>query len=151
MHRQGKNDTNNDTSQEFMPIPIGSTVAVRWEDRGPWTHGTIVGKSNHNCHNRSYKIQVTTTGRMITCNREHIKPTPVTAEYYMCYQARKHTKTDPLNAILDHIQKNPHTYSDKAMSNERDDNQNTHGEQGCETIFKAADKNIQRKYLLVQR
>ena len=48
----------------------------------------------------------------------------------MCYQARKHTKTDPLNAILDHIPKNPHTYSNKAISNERDDNQNTHGEHG---------------------
>ena len=49
----------------------------------------------------------------------------------MCYQARKHTKTDPLDAILDHIWKNPHTYLDqKLLSNERDDNQNTHGEHG---------------------
>ena len=29
----------------------------------------------------------------------------------MHYQARKYTKTDPLDAILDHIQKNSHTYS----------------------------------------
>ena len=48
----------------------------------------------------------------------------------MCYQARKHTKTDPLNAILDHIQKNPHSYSNKAMYNKKDDNQNTHDEHG---------------------
>ena len=46
----------------------------------------------------------------------------------MSYQARKHTKTDPLNAILDHIQENPHSYSNKAVHNKRDDNQNTQGE-----------------------
>ena len=67
MYRQGKNDPNNDTSQAFVSIPIGSTVAVQWEDGGPWTHGTIVGKGDHNHHNRSYKIQVTTTGKLITC------------------------------------------------------------------------------------
>ena len=94
---------------------------------GPWP---VVGKGDHNHYNRSYKIQVTTTGRIITCNRQHIKPTPITAENYMCYQARKHTKTDLLNAILDHIKKNPHSYSNKAISNKRDDNQNTHGEHG---------------------
>ena len=32
MHRQGKNDWNNDTSNIFMSIPIGSTVAVQQED-----------------------------------------------------------------------------------------------------------------------
>ena len=104
-HRQGKNDPNNDTLQVFVSIPIGSTVVVQQEDGGLWTHGTIVGKGDHHHHNRSYKIQVTTTGRITTCNRQHIKPTPITAEDYMHYQARKHTNTDPLNAILDHIQK----------------------------------------------
>ena len=29
MHRQGKNDQDDDTSQMFMPIPIGSTVVVQ--------------------------------------------------------------------------------------------------------------------------
>ena len=29
MHRQGKNDQNNDTSKIFMSVPIGSTVAVQ--------------------------------------------------------------------------------------------------------------------------
>ena len=37
----------------FMSIPIGSSVAVQWEDRGLWTHGTVVGKGNHNHHNKS--------------------------------------------------------------------------------------------------
>ena len=91
MDRQGKNDPNIDASQAFVSIPIGSTVMVQWEDKGLWTHGTIVGKGNHNHHNQSYKIQVTTTGRIITCNRQHIKPIPMTSEDYMCYQAGKHT------------------------------------------------------------
>ena len=128
MHRQGKNDQNNDTSKIFVSIPIGSTVLVHQEDGGPWTHVTIIGKGYHNHHNRSYKIQVTNTGRIITCNRQHIKPTPITAEDYMHYQASKHAKTYPLNAILDHIQRNPHTYVDKAIDNERDNNKNIHGE-----------------------
>ena len=38
------------------------------------------------------------------------------------------TKTGPLNAILNQIQRNPHTYMEKAISNERDDNKNTHSE-----------------------
>ena len=36
-HRQGKNDPNNDTSQGFVSISIGSTVAVQWKDGGLWT------------------------------------------------------------------------------------------------------------------
>ena len=35
MHRQGKSDPNDDTSQVFVSMPIGSTVAVQWEDGGP--------------------------------------------------------------------------------------------------------------------
>ena len=56
IHRQSKNDQNIDTLRIFVSIPIVSTVAVQWEDGGLWTHGTIIGKGNHNHHNRSYKI-----------------------------------------------------------------------------------------------
>ena len=63
-----------------MSIPTGSTVAVQWEDEGPWTHGTEVDKGDHNHHNRSYKIHVTKTGRMTTHSRKHIRPTPITEE-----------------------------------------------------------------------
>ena len=66
----------------------------------------------------------------------------------MHYQAMKHTKTDPLDAILDHMWKNPHTYSDKATSNERMTIKIQMVNTGLETIYKAADKN--RKYVLVQ-
>ena len=44
--RQHKND--NDASPMFAFIPIGSAVAVQWEDGGLWTHGTIVGTGGHN-------------------------------------------------------------------------------------------------------
>ena len=80
---QSKTDTNNDASQVFVSIPIGSTVAVQWEDGGLWTHGTIVGRGDHNHHNWSYNIQVTMMGRIITCNRHHIKLTSITAEDYI--------------------------------------------------------------------
>ena len=112
---------------------MGSTVVVQQEDEGMWTHGTLLGNGNHNHYNRSYKIQVTTTGRIITCNRQHIKPTPITAEDYMCYQGRKYTstQTDPLNAILDHIRKNPPSYSNKTTHNNNNDSQDTHDEHGA--------------------
>ena len=51
----------------------------------------IVGKGDHNHHNQSYNIQVTTMGRIITCNRQHIKPTSITAEEYIHYEAKEHT------------------------------------------------------------
>ena len=109
-HRQSKNNQNNDTSKSFMSIPIGSTVVVQQEDGGLWIHGIIIGKNDHNHHNRSYKIQVTNTGRIIMCKRQHIKPTPITTEDYIDYQANKHAKTDPLDAICDSIQKSTCIY-----------------------------------------
>ena len=92
MHRQGINDQDNDTSKIFMSIAIGSTVVVQWEDGGLWTFGTVVGKGDYNHHNRSYKIQVTKAGRIITCNRQHIKLTPITTVIFLHNQANKHTK-----------------------------------------------------------
>ena len=41
--RQTKNDKDKDTSKKLVSIPIGSTVAVQWEDGGWWTHGTLKG------------------------------------------------------------------------------------------------------------
>ena len=48
----------------------------------------------------------------------------------MHYQARKHTniQTDPLNATVEHIQKNPQSYSNKATPNNKNDSQGTHCE-----------------------
>ena len=57
--RQNKNNTN--ASPVFAFLPIGS--AVQHEDRGPWTHGTIIGTGDHNHHDCTYTIQFTTNGR----------------------------------------------------------------------------------------
>ena len=40
--------------QEVMILfSIRSTVAVQLEDGGPWIHGTVVGKGDHNHNNKS--------------------------------------------------------------------------------------------------
>ena len=105
--RQQKN--NNDASPVFAFIPIGSTVAIQQEDGRPWTHGMIVGTSDHNHHDRSYTVQLTSNGRCITCNRQYIKPTSITADTYLQYKATKQhcTRTDPLVDILNSINKTP--------------------------------------------
>ena len=60
---------NNDALPVFACIPIESAVAVQQDDSRLWTHGTVVGTGDHNHHNRSYIVQLTTNGRYITCNR----------------------------------------------------------------------------------
>ena len=66
MERQTKNDKDKDTYNNFVSLPIGSTVAAQHEDGAPWTHVTIEGKGNHNHHDRSYHICITKTGRLVT-------------------------------------------------------------------------------------
>ena len=93
--------------QNFVSLPKESTVVVQWEDRGPWTHGTIEDKDNHNHHDRCYKICITKTEKIITQNRWHIRPTPISLEQYLCNQLVQHTKTNPLDTILNHHEKHP--------------------------------------------
>ena len=57
VERQQKN--NNNASPVFAFIPIGSTVAIQQEDGRLWTHGMILGTGNHNPHDRSYTVQLT--------------------------------------------------------------------------------------------
>ena len=59
--KTNKNDRNHDTFRSYTFIPIGSTVAIQWEVGGRWTHGTVVGKGDHN-HKRSYTTCVKKTG-----------------------------------------------------------------------------------------
>ena len=130
VHRQHKDNTNNDASPVLASIPIGSNVAVQQEDCGPWNR-TIVGKGDHNHHNQSYTIQITTAGRRITCNRQHIRPTSITTDDYICYQAMKHAnrQTDPLDAILEHIKNNPMSYSKRTIQSNTNNTQNTYDKQ----------------------
>ena len=115
--RQGKND--NDTSPVFSNIPIGSVVVVQHEDIGPWTHGTVVDMGDHNHHDRSYIIQLTTNGRCISRNRWHIKPTTETADKYLQHQSNRqsNTKTDPLTEIQNNINRNPAIYGTRQVRN----------------------------------
>ena len=40
-------------------------------------------------------------------NRQHIKPTPISAEKYIQEQLHKHIRTDPLENILNQLNKQP--------------------------------------------
>ena len=120
--RQQKN--NNDTAVTFSCIPIGSAVAVQQEDSGPWTYRTVVGIGDHNHHEKSYTIQLTTNGRCIRCNRHHIKPTAVTADTYIQYQSTKQhgTRADPLAEMLNNITKHPAAYVTRQTSDSEQSN-----------------------------
>ena len=109
-----------------------------------------MSKGDHYHHNRSYNIQVTNTGQIFTCNRQHIKPTPITAETYMHYQASKHKKQVHLMPFLltfeeIHIITQTKLFLMKGMTikiymvNMR-----------LETMYKAAEETGQRKYVLIQ-
>ena len=40
-------------------------------------------KDDQNHHDRSYHIHITKTGRIVTQNRQHIKPTQISTEQYL--------------------------------------------------------------------
>ena len=77
---------------------------VQQENGGPWTHGTVVGRDDHNHGNRSYTIRLTKTGCIINRNSKHIKAKPITAEQYLRDQLTQHTE-DPLDKILKQYEK----------------------------------------------
>ena len=78
VNRQTRNDKIYDTSRRYASFSLGSTVVVQWEDGGPCTHGTVVGRGDHNHSNRSYRIQITNTGQEVTRNGKHIKASSIT-------------------------------------------------------------------------
>ena len=60
--RQTRNDKKHDTDKSYDSFSIGSTVVVQWVDSGLRTHGTLVGRGDHNCNNRSYMIRISKIG-----------------------------------------------------------------------------------------
>ena len=60
---QGRRKITNDNATTLSHIPLGSTVVVQREDGRLWTHGIVVNTGNHNHHDRSYIVQLTTTGK----------------------------------------------------------------------------------------
>ena len=79
------------------------------------SHGTIEVKGNHNHHNRLYKICITKTGKIVECNRQHLKPTLISAEHCLHDQLHKHIKTDPLETFL-HKLRNNHLHTTSAAT-----------------------------------
>ena len=62
VNRQTKDDKSQGTPRKYVSILTGYTIAVQSEDGGPWTHGTVEGKADHNHHERSYNICITKIG-----------------------------------------------------------------------------------------
>ena len=98
--RQMKNDKNHYSSRNSISIQIGSTVAVQQEDSGLWTHGTVVGKVDHNCHSRYDIVCATKTEWLITRNSKHANTTLITGEQFLWDQIYKNIRTDTVEDIL---------------------------------------------------
>ena len=67
-------------SKSLFVLHIGSTVAVSWEDGGPWMHGTMIDYDNEDHNRRLYRIHITRTRWVLTINTGHIKHTPIAVE-----------------------------------------------------------------------
>ena len=53
------NDRKYDTTRNYASFSIGSTVVVQEGDGGPWTHGIVIGRGDHNQSNSSYTVRLT--------------------------------------------------------------------------------------------
>ena len=99
----------------------------------------IEGKSDQNHHDRFTIFASQKTGRLVTQNRQHIKPTQISAEQYLWDQPHKHTKIDPLEGILTQLQKQPVTSNNKNnICNGPHRNNTTHEHS---TLYKELDNN----------
>ena len=103
VNRQIRNDKIYDTSRIYASFSLGSTVVVQWEDGGPWTHGMVVERGDHNHSNRPCIKQIK-SGWVVTRNNKHIKATPTTAKQYLRDQLSKNT-TNTVDEILKHFEK----------------------------------------------
>ena len=61
-------------------------------------HGTIVVVGDYHHNNRSYTIQTTMTGHIVTRSSKHLSIAPVTAEQYFRDQLTWHTD-DPIEYL----------------------------------------------------
>ena len=95
-----KNDKNHDASRNYPSIPVGCVVVVQLEEDGPWTHGTVEGKEDHNQNNRYYTIHITKTAQHITRNSKHVKTTPITSRQYVQDQLNKNIRADTVEGII---------------------------------------------------
>ena len=75
--------------KDFTIIPVGATVVVQGEDRGPWMHSTVVEHANQDQRNKSYKIYMTKTRGIINRTAHHIRQTSISTEQYLCNEMTK--------------------------------------------------------------
>ena len=80
---------NNSILKEYAFIPIGSTVAFQREESGPWTHGTVTEHHDAEHNGRSYRLWITTTGRIMTRTAGNIKIISILAKQYPWDQMSK--------------------------------------------------------------
>ena len=84
---------------------------------GPWNHGTVVGRRNHNNNNRSYMIYISKIHKLFTRNSKHINTTPITTGQYLLVQSDKSfvdTEDDILKQFEKHTQQNvTHTHDEQ--------------------------------------
>ena len=96
VERKTKAGKSYDTLREYYSIPVGSTEVIQRDDGGPWTHGKIIDKGDHNHNDQSYKVYMKKIGWQITRNSKHVKVTPITSKQYHGNQLSKDRKTDTL-------------------------------------------------------
>ena len=95
--KQNRAVKNKGTPRKPHISPTGSTLVVlRW-----WTVDPLncSHEKQHNNLARSYKIEMMTTGCIITITRRHVKAAPTTAEEYLRDQSSNNAKPDILDDI----------------------------------------------------
>jgi len=78
-------------AKEPKEFYIGQQIMVQKEDQGPWTHGMIVARNTADHNNRSYKVKITMTNRIITRNEKHIRASKIPTS---TYEKKKTISTD---------------------------------------------------------
>ena len=73
---------------------------VQRQERGPWTHGTIVEDGDQNHNDQSYKACIGKTGWVININSKHVMVTCITSEWYVRDQLLKDRKPETLEHII---------------------------------------------------
>ena len=114
------------TPGNYVSILTGYTVVVQCEDGGPWTHGTVEGRGDHNHHERSYNICITQSGQLVSRDRKHIKTHTYHSTIISPRSVTNHTTTDPLEDISKQLEKQTCTSNMHTINNGSCINNPTH-------------------------
>jgi hypothetical protein len=93
------------SAEEEREFYIGQPVMVQKEDKGPWTHGMIIARNSCDHNNRSYKVKLTLSQRIITRNTIHLRPSKIpTTTYEKQKSAQADIAPTYSTNILKHLQ-----------------------------------------------